>query len=287
MNYAVRAQLLGSRQGAAIFALVSGDDINVAGKWAGYFAGNVKVRDTIWYGVLGNGSDLRLKKDIRNLDQNNIQKIRLLQAVKYKLRHPSELADFNSTISDTTDIESLMQDINSPKYTVDQIGLIAQDIQQVYPELVLTDEKGYLGVNYIGLIPVLVEAIKEQQNEIDNLKNELLNLKTEIENNLKSSFMTSDNRPTETGDLPILYQNLPNPFNENTEIRYYLPESTTAAKLFLYDMQGTQIKNLEIKQTGQGIEIIHGSELRPGMYLYTLIVDGREVDTKRMILTQK
>ena len=99
--------------------------------------------------------------------------------------------------------------------------------------------------------------------------------------------MTYDNRPIETSDVPILYQNLPNPFDKNTEISYYLPRRTLSANLFLYDMQGTQIKNLEIKQTGQGIEIIHGSELRPGMYLYTLIVDGREVDTKRMILTQK
>lgn len=51
-------------------------------------------------------------------------------------------------------------------------------------------------------------------------------------------------------------------------------------------MQGNQIKSLVINQRNHGNEMIHGSDLPPGMYMYTLIVDGLEVDTKRMILTE-
>ena len=50
-------------------------------------------------------------------------------------------------------------------------------------------------------------------------------------------------------------------------------------------MQGSQIKSYEIHERGNSSITIHGSELEPGMYLYTLVVDGQETDTKRMILT--
>ena len=51
-----------------------------------------------------------------------------------------------------------------------KIGVLAQDIQKVFPELVTTDEKDMLAVNYQGLVPVLINALKEQQSEIDELK---------------------------------------------------------------------------------------------------------------------
>ena len=50
------------------------------------------------------------------------------------------------------------------------IGFIAQEVQQVFPELVHPDADGYLGVDYVALIPVLVEAMKEQQAQIKALE---------------------------------------------------------------------------------------------------------------------
>jgi len=50
------------------------------------------------------------------------------------------------------------------------IGLIAQEAEKVIPEIVLQDENGYLGIKYNNLIGVLVEAIKEQQEQINTLK---------------------------------------------------------------------------------------------------------------------
>ena len=54
----------------------------------------------------------------------------------------------------------------------------------------------------------------------------------------------------------------------------------------MYNMTGVPVKNYTIEQTGEGVLTIMGSELNPGMYLYSLIVDGIEVDTRRMILTE-
>jgi trimeric autotransporter adhesin len=85
-----------------------------------------------------------------------------------------------------------------------QIGLIAQDVEKVFPELVLTDDKGYKAVAYDKLVSVLIEAVKEQQktiadkskvvdeqqNAINELKEEMAKLATEV-NKLKSKDMSA------------------------------------------------------------------------------------------------
>ena len=58
------------------------------------------------------------------------------------------------------------------------IGLIAQDVEKVYPELVSEDANGIKSVQYGNLVAPLIEAIKEQQNQIDALKAEIEALKT-------------------------------------------------------------------------------------------------------------
>lgn len=62
-----------------------------------------------------------------------------------------------------------------------QTGLIAQEVQKIFPELVQTDEKGFLSVNYIGLIPHLIEAVKELRNENKELKSENKDFRNRLE----------------------------------------------------------------------------------------------------------
>ena len=58
-----------------------------------------------------------------------------------------------------------------------QMGLIAQDVEKQFPELVATDENGMKSVAYSNLVAPLVEAVKEQQKEIEKLKEEVRVLK--------------------------------------------------------------------------------------------------------------
>lgn len=58
-----------------------------------------------------------------------------------------------------------------------EYGLIAQEVEPIFPELVITKPDGLKTLNYIGLIAPLVEAIKAQQAQIDALKDELDGLK--------------------------------------------------------------------------------------------------------------
>jgi hypothetical protein len=78
---------------------------------------------------------------------------------------------------------------------------------------------------------------------------------------------------------------VPNPFNTTTKIQFYIAEGTMSKSLFIFDLQGNLLKQYSIDGIGYSEIIINGSELPAGMYLYTLIVDREEIDTKRMILT--
>jgi hypothetical protein len=64
------------------------------------------------------------------------------------------------------------------KDTAQQIGVLAQEVQKIYPQLVQADSKGILGVNYVQLVPVLLTAIKEQQKQIDELTKRIERIET-------------------------------------------------------------------------------------------------------------
>jgi len=94
-------------------------------------------------------SDIRWKKDVQTLP-NSLQNIQKLRGVSYYWK-TSEFPD---------------RDFSTDK----QIGLIAQEVEAVYPELVKTDNEGFKSMDYMSLTAILLEAVKEQQNEIDALK---------------------------------------------------------------------------------------------------------------------
>lgn len=184
-NYGVYGRLYGNANGAGVFGTIT-TEYYIDGKYAGYFYGNVKISGNAWI----NGSpvvtsDIRAKKDIRTLDRDNTSKLRQLNGLKYKLKQPHELnptfAKNNQADSDTTNqvkLDPQMEEI----YNKERIGLSAQEVQNVYPELVVEGQDGTLGIDYIGLIPVLIEAIKEQQETLESQQNEIELLKRQLNN---------------------------------------------------------------------------------------------------------
>ncbi|GEM_PF-4501226 len=81
-----------------------------------------------------------------------------------------------------------------------------------------------------------------------------------------------------------LSQNVPNPFTGNTEINYYLPPSTNQASLYLVDLMGRSVNDFLLKETGAGRIIIEGNTLQPGVYFYTMVVNGKRTVVKKMML---
>ncbi len=85
-------------------------------------------------------------------------------------------------------------------------------------------------------------------------------------------------------DTPQLEQNQPNPFHENTTIKYYLPNSTQSASMVITDMNGTVLKTFTLAGKGFGQVLIGGGSLPSGTYIYTLTVNGDQVDSTRMMM---
>jgi hypothetical protein len=103
--------------------------------------GNINIS-----GVLSQSSDIRLKKDIKTID-NALEKAMKMRGVSYTWK---------------TDASN-----ENP-----QIGVIAQEVEKIYPEFVRTDENGMKSVNYAQMTAVLIEAVKELNSEIKDLKND-------------------------------------------------------------------------------------------------------------------
>jgi len=212
-------------------------------------------------------SDKRLKENFRSIDQP-LSKILKLDGKKY---------DYIPENSDT--IGSVWEKEKKGKLKKDKLGFVAQEVLEILPEAVFYDKEiDRYYIDYNAIIPVIVEAMKEQQITIEKLNARIETLEG---NSAKEKSATIDNTTPAT-----LNQNIPNPFSVNTSIEMYVPNTVSRATLYIYNMQGEQIKYIAVSERGNTAVILEGHTLKAGMYLYTLITDGKEVDTKKMILTK-
>lgn len=116
-------------------------------------------------------------------------------------------------------------------------------------------------IDYTSFIPILIEAYKSQQNQIQMLE-DMVNALSE------NGTYNYEKDSTKLNDQSKLFQNSPNPFKEETKIRYIIDSKTSSASISIYNLSGEQIKSYRNLQNGRGEIIIKGSELKPGMYLY-------------------
>ena len=142
----VDGQYTGSNPGVAF--VVGNGDIDSSNGLAGSNSSNAFIVNydgsATLAGDLTVNSDMRLKSNIVSLG-NTVSKLLMIDGKTYTMK---------------------------TNQAIEKIGLLAQEVQKAFPELVKEagDEKGTLSVNYQGMIPVLINAIKEQQKQIDELK---------------------------------------------------------------------------------------------------------------------
>lgn len=235
---------------------------------AGYFNGDNYCSSGFW-----SGSDSKLKKEIET-EKNALGIIQQLNPVNYYFNQED-----NKWIT-----------LNSRK----QHGFISQEVENVLPELVqevthpvkdknkIVRLEKYKALNYDGFIAILTKAIQEQQVQIEELKNQLAQKTTE------PLVVYETNNTAEAKELIkksyLLAQNVPNPFTSSTTIKYSIP-SNNIAMIAVFDLNGKML--LQFPELRGSAQItINGSTLQPGMYLYSLLVNGQEIITKKMILTK-
>ena len=271
-NYGVFGTLNGNNNGAGIYGSSVNYDggMRIGGKYAGFFHGMVKSTDAMYATAFNTTSDVRLKENIECIEPQAIYDLQKLNVVKYNLKQFS-----------VSDPDTSTQQVNY--YTDESLvsrkhyGLIAQELQEVYPDLVYEGADGYLSVNYIEIIPFLIKAIQDLTSKVD-----------ELEAKTKTNTDREDEKAKTKKTIldAILYQNNPNPFTDNTIVKCFIPNDTKSAVLYIYDMNGDQIDSMIVSGRGEVSVTIEGSSLDAGIYLYSLIIDGTVIDTKRMILTK-
>jgi len=83
---------------------------------------------------------------------------------------------------------------------------------------------------------------------------------------------------------PLLQQNIPNPFNGTSTIGYYIPQSVSQAEIIFSNNVGQIVNRVAVKKKGEGEISVDASNYASGMYYYTLYLDGKKIDTKKMIV---
>jgi hypothetical protein len=242
--------------------------------FAGYFAGQ-----TLTGGPALIISDEKLKMNIKSMD-NAMEIINQLQPRTYDFNPdvnsgfaltPNHQYGFISQEVETV-LPDVVQEINGPS-TIDEDGRVKE-----------SDEK-YKAMNYDALISILVKAVQEQNSRINDLETLITNCC-----NANATTKTTNREAIKVIDIKIsdknaivLNQNVPNPFAESTSITYHIPEYFTKAQIIFTNMSGQLIKVLDIKEMGKGQINVFADDLTSGQYTYTLVVDGKTIETKKMI----
>lgn len=194
-------------------------------------------------------SDVRAKKDIQPLS-DGLYKVLNLNPVSYNWINPG--------------VEKRVTEEGTP---LKDIGFLAQDMETIIPEAVMTDDEGKKLINYTAVIPYLVEAIKDLQNQIEQLE-------SEKGNNL------SVEEP-----IAVLSQNTPNPSHGITTIPVEISQYTTSAFIQICNLQGIQMKKVNVTEKGKSEVQINTSDMKAGIYMYSLIVDNKLINTRRMVVS--
>lgn len=258
----------GTRYG--VFGFAAGGAVN----YAGYFDGS----------VYSSGSYLpsarQLKEDIQPLRDGLSQLLKLKPSTyRYKTSEYKDMA-----LPDGR-----------------QMGLIADDVKQVFPELVKTavhpeqydpenktkvisPEVDFEALNYVGLVPVVIASVQEQQQQIAGLKQQNEELKKQLEDLKQMIIDLANKRNLVTIPGGALLQNVPNPVRSQTTIGYRLPEGAQTAQLQLTDAMGRTVKLIQL--TSSGTVNVDVTTLSSGVYNYSLVMGGSTLQTRTMTVTK-
>ena len=165
-------------------------------------------------------------------------------------------------------------------------------VEWMYPP----NDKYLYGLRYSDFVVPLVKAVQEfsknndtKDSAINSINDKVDKVKSQL--NALMQKLNGNNSVTQStvNDVSIantnarLEQMFP-PANGNTTIKYYVPVTSSGASIMIADMSGHTLKSVVLNNKGAGAIIISSASLAPGNYLYSLIVDGKKIVTKQMML---
>ncbi len=263
-----------------------------ANSYSGFFQGA-----PIW--VIGSiyPSDATLKKEVKPIE-NAMSLLQKINVYSYR---------FNSSALPQANFDEGLH-----------FGVLSQELEQVIPSMVqegtyretedpisgkIYPAKTVKGVNYVEFVPVLIQGVKELEHKlseqaalIDSLNNRLQKTEDDIQRLYALLSSTPPTNPgNESGPIPItevtlageyfvvLEQNVPNPFAENTAIRFHIPEEVREARIIFSDASGKVIQTITLSDRGWGKVQVYAGNLGTGLYTYTLVLDGKVQESRKML----
>lgn len=206
-------------------------------------------------GTWTNASDKNLKEDFQVQNPNEILKrVNALDITRWKYKNTTN------------------------EY---HIGPMAQDFYKLFN--VGLDDKSISTIDPSGVALLAIQALSainnEQEKSIQDLQEQIDELKKVISNQQAVSI-------SPLGAGATISQNIPNPFNGSTSISYYLPSNKGNAFINFYTNSGQLLKSVKLSGIGNGSIQLSMSEMPSGAYQYSLMIDGKQVGTKQMLLAK-
>lgn len=227
---------------------------------------NVRAWDVKYNGqdkfyVYGNGqayaygwntmSDSTLKENVYAI-QDALNKVLKLQGVIYNLKQAPTSA---------------------------KMGLIAQAVERVAPEVVTTTSDGFKTVAYGNLVGLLIEAIKLEDAKVNKLQYKLDSMVA------NKSFVNTSGENV-SGLQAKLYPCKTCLSKDNTAIHCYIPAHSSVASLLVFNLNGALQRSIPISGREEQYIAFSDMHLSSGMYYYSLVVDGDEIGTQKIILPE-
>jgi hypothetical protein len=234
-------------------------------------------------------SDRRLKNNVKEY-KDGLKEILAFNPVTFQYNGKGGISDINTTF----------------------VGLVAQEAQEVAPYMVTEvprttitkngDQTTEVKEDYLMLDPsalpyMLINSIKAQQAQLDEKDAEINDLKEQL-NKLEGAFTAlidkldgvSFNSPIDheedlvltIDELPFIKQNVPNPYTAETTIEYFVPSHANNSEILFYDNQGKLLNKHILNNKGFGKINLKAADLPPGTYVYSLVIDGKMVSSKKM-----
>ncbi len=179
-NYGVYGQLNGSKNGAGIYGTAtSGENgTQVDGRYAGYFNGATKIKGDLT--VTGSINGVLLNQTSNANTVSNISeeyekvsltdKLSKLSATRYYKEASTRQTEILENNSDTVSTIAPINEIEALSAERMHYGLDIEQLKEAFPELVYEQKNGTIGINYMELIPILVQAINNLSTEVKILK---------------------------------------------------------------------------------------------------------------------
>ena len=277
--------------------------------------GNVSTQEIMGYVNWGTVSDGRIKKRVKE-DVKGLDFVMQLRPVSYtidaeKLANALQPEPIRLDGEEDFELSPIYQEALRKKSRIRYTGFIAQEVAAAAKKSDFNfsgvvppkNDHDHYSIRYAEFVMPLVKATQEQQNLIKTqeqeiiqlntqlaaVNNELHNLRDLVEQSLKKTttdVSLNNNITTSPIDLAFLSQNQPNPCYGETLIQYSIPKEVRTAFIQIITINGRVVQQLPIESRGKGQLLVKTDFLTNINYFYSLVLDGKIVETKSMIVVQ-